>query len=130
MTAWLPGHDSIKAAKESSKAEKDVEKQAAKEAEKSGKKPEKGKKLKGIAKNTADSFGEELAGSVKTWFSHTQQLKDAKWDQICSASEVFLADIAKAGAGPALKDVLKTPGSGSRVMASVNMNDDVLILSD
>ncbi|KAJ3990738.1 hypothetical protein F5050DRAFT_1716659, partial [Lentinula boryana] len=57
LTAWLPGYDSIKAVKETSRAEKNAAKKAMEQTETLAKV----KKVKGIAKNTPDSFGEELA---------------------------------------------------------------------
>ncbi|KAJ3740336.1 hypothetical protein DFH05DRAFT_1528905 [Lentinula detonsa] len=130
LTAWLPGYDSIKAVKETSRAEKNAAKKAMEQTETLAKV----KKVKGIAKNTSDSFGEELASAVRSWYHHTSQLKEKKWDQVCMASEVFLVDIARAGAGPALKDALKTskgPGvEGSQSLASADDDDDALVLSD
>ncbi|KAJ3793843.1 hypothetical protein GGU11DRAFT_811657 [Lentinula aff. detonsa] len=130
LTAWLPGHDSIKAVKETSRAERNAVK-AMQQTEKQTFKLR--NKAKGIAKNTPDSFGEELASAVRFWYHHTTNLKEQKWDQIYLASETFLVDIARAGAGPALKDALKT-NKGPRVEGSQSLasadDDDALVLSD
>lgn len=125
MTAWIPGYDLIKATKQSLKVAREAEKKAMK-AGKSGKGGE--KKPKGVPKNTADSFGEELAGPVNTWFALSSQLKEEKWGEIFVAAEDFMVDLPRAGAGPALREALRlyipasseapsTPGADDFVMS-------------
>ncbi|KAE9384429.1 hypothetical protein BT96DRAFT_1008080 [Gymnopus androsaceus JB14] len=83
------------------------------------------------ARNSDESFSEERAPNVAKFFRLAEELKPAKWDEVCSAAEIHLLTIPKAGAGPELKKLLKEASGKNPVAAATEVvEDDPFVVSD
>ncbi|KAE9397217.1 hypothetical protein BT96DRAFT_941057 [Gymnopus androsaceus JB14] len=58
------------------------------------------------SRNNSDSFGEDWAGSAMRLYDVGKLLNEEKWGKIFEASEQYIAEVPKAGAGPSLASIL------------------------
>lgn len=86
----------------------------------------------GSNKKNSITFDEDSWGSsVKRFWDSAGKLNEDKWELIYMASESYICDIPKAGAGPALKDALnKVVGRSERMTMTTGSNDDDIVVSD
>lgn len=86
-------------------------------------------------KQNPDAFDDESwAGSVQRFWDGAEHLNADKWERIYMASESFIPNIPKAGAGPALKEFARHQGrsefSEAGTAASSDADASRIVISD